>query len=137
MNIRNQMDELAIMIEKMNARQDSGNKVIIMAATMFLTSSLAYSLYQFNDVNTTLNACLPSLFRVLDFSLARQVVCGLARFDLLPVDFASEDPYLIRNITFGSRHPQTRPMRVCVPIGLGAGIDVNCDGPAAFSQQGF
>ena len=131
------MDEIAVIIEKMNARQHNGNKAIVMAATMFLTSSLAYSLYQFNDVNTTLNACLPSIFRVMDYSYARRILCGMARLDLLPVDFASEDPYLIRNVSFGSRHPKTRPMRVCVPIGLGSGIDVDCYGPAAFIKQGF
>ena len=135
--IRKQMDELSTIIEKMNARQHSGNKVIVMAATMFLTSSLAYSLYQFNDVNTTLNACLPSIFQVLNYPAARRILCGMARLDLLPVDYASEDPYLIRNVKFGSRHPKTRPMRVCVPIGLSSGIDVDCDGPASFIKQGF
>ena len=131
------MDELAIMIDKMNARDQSGNKVIVLAATMFLTTSLAYTLFQFSDVNTTFTASLPSLFSFLDYSTARAGLCTLAKWSWLPVDFGSEDPYMIRVMDSSKHHPHTRPMRVCIPIGLGAGIDVNGEGPASFIKLGF
>ena len=137
LRLRQQMDEISVLIEKMNAREQSGNKVIVMAAMMFLTGSFAYSLYQFSDVNTSFTSSLPSLFGFLDYSKARAVLCALAKYDMLPVDYGSEDPYLIRTIYGGSRHPKTRPIRVCIPVGLSAGLDVDCEGPSAFGKLGF
>ena len=137
LRIRQQMDEVSILIEKLNARQASSNKVIVLAATMFLTTSVAYTISQFADVNTTLSACMPSPYKLFEYGTARRLLLRLARLDLLPVDFASEDPYLIRDVDYSRRHPRTRPMRLCVPIGLSAGIDLNSDGPAGLLKLGF
>ena len=131
------MDEIALLMEKMHAREQPGNRVIVFAATMFLTSSLAYSLYQFSDVNSAFSASLPSPFTVFEYSTARTILCKLARFDLLPVDFGSEDPYMIRIIYGGKKHPKTRPLRVCIPVGLAAGIDLDSEGPASLTKVGF
>lgn len=133
--IREQMDEISLMIEKLNARQKSGNKVIVFAASMFLTTSIAYTLFQFSDVNTILSATTPSPFRLFPYSFARRLICQLSHYDMLPIDFASEDAYMIRETHFPST--RSRNLRFCVPIGLAAGIDVNCDGPAGLLKLGF
>jgi dihydroorotate dehydrogenase len=135
LKIRQQMDEIAVLIERMNEREQAGNRVIVLSATAFLVTSCAYVLYQLNDVNTSFTASLPSLFTLMNFSTARKILCRLAAWDLLPVDFGSEDPYMIRTIT--RPESKTRPLRICVPIGLGAGIEVNCLGPAGFLKFGF
>lgn len=137
LRIQTQMNEIAVMIEKMNAREQAGNKVIIMAASLFLSSSLAYSLYQFTDVNTIFSSSLPSPFTVLRFSTARRLLSRMAQLDLLPVDFGSEDPYMIRETSFSKNHPKSRPLKVSIPVGLASGIDVECLGPGAFLKLGF
>jgi len=71
----------------------------------------------------------------VNYDSARKGLASLAQHELLPIDYASEDPYLIREI--GGSHPKSRPMRVCVPIGLCAGIDTDCQGPGSFIKQGF
>ena len=136
-NIRKQMDEISTLIQKMNAREQSGNKLVVFAATAFLTCSVAYTLFQFTDVNTSFTASLPSLFSILDYATARRILCFLARCDSLPVDFGSDDPYMIRMVGESPRYPFTRPLRVCIPIGLGAGIDVDATAPASFLKLGF
>jgi len=137
LRIEQQMNEIAVMIEKMNEREQSGNRVIILSASAFLVTCVAYSLFQLSDINTVFTSALPSLFTVFEYSTARKLLSTLARFDLLPVDFASEDPYMIRTSDIAKKHPRTRPMRLCIPVGLGAGIDVDCDGPWAFLKFGF
>jgi dihydroorotate dehydrogenase len=137
LQIKQQMDEIALMIDKMNAREQSGNRLIVLAATMFLTSSLAYTLYQLSDVNSAFTASIPSIFHYFDFSTARKILATLARFNLLPVDYGSEDPYMIRTVFGGLDHPKTRPLRICVPVGLGAGIETEGTGPGGFMKLGF
>ena len=137
LNIRNQMNEIAELIEKMKAREHSGNKFIVLAATAFLTCSAGYTMFQFADVNTSFTSSLPSLFSFLEYSTARKLLCYMAQWDMLPVDFGSDDPYMVRIFGRSSRHPLTRPLRVCVPLGLGAGMDVDASGPAAFLKLGF
>lgn len=56
------------------------------------------------------------------------MITRLAKNDYLPVDYNTEDPYMIQDIcgiTFNN------------PITLSPGIDVNCDGPHAFIKLGF
>ena len=137
LNIRRQMDEIALLIDKMNGREQVGNKLIVFAATAFLACSLGYTLFQFSDVNTSFTASLPSLFSILEYSTARRLLCLLAASDLLPVDYGSDDPYMIRMVGRTKNHPFTRALRVCVPIGLGAGMDVDSSGPASFLKLGF
>lgn len=137
LRIRTQMDELAEFMERVNARQQTSNQAIVWAATMFLTSSILYSMYQLGDVNTTFTSSIPSLFQIFEYSTARRLMAYLAAGDMLPVDYASEDPYMVREIEFRKHHPKTRPMRVCIPIGLGAGIDLDGIGPAGFIKIGF
>ena len=128
------MDELAVFIERLNAREQSSNKVIVFAASMFLTTSIAYTLFQFSDVNTIFSAGMPSPWLLFDYCTARGVIMFLSKYGMLPVDFASEDPYLIRDTQFGNK---TRNMRVCVPIGLSNGVDINCTGPQGLLKLGF
>jgi dihydroorotate dehydrogenase len=135
--IRQQMEEISVLIERMNKREEAGNRVIIMAASAFLMTSLGYILFQFSDVNTAFTSSLPSIFTFFKYSTARKFLCRLASWDLLPVDFGSEDPYLIRVIDVRDRHPKTRALRICIPVGLGAGIDVDSKGPASFLKFGF
>jgi dihydroorotate dehydrogenase len=137
LRIRQQMDEIALLIEKMNQREESGNRVIVLAATAFLVTSLGYTLYQLNDVNTAFTSFLPSLFTLIEFPRARKLLCWLSKIGCLPVDFGSEDPYLIRMMEPSKKHPKSRPIRVCVPVGLGAGIDIDCEGPEGFLKFGF
>ena len=137
LKIRKQMDEIGLLIEQMNKREEKGNRVIIMAASAFLMTSLGYILFQFSDVNTAFTSSLPSVFTMFNYSTARKLICSLASWDLLPIDFGSEDPYLIRIMDVRDKHPKTRPLRICIPIGLGAGIDIDCMGPASFLKFGF
>jgi dihydroorotate dehydrogenase len=137
LKIRAQMEEIALLIEKQNAREQSGNRLIVFAASSFIVTTMAYMLFQLSDVNTVFTSSLPSLFTLFEFSTARRILCSLARLDILPVDFGSEDPYLIRTMDCSKLHPKSRPVRVCVPIGLDSGIDVDSDGPASFLKLGF
>ena len=137
LRIRQQMDEISLLIEKMDSREQAANRVIVLAASAFLVTSVAYTVFQLSDVNTAFSASLPSLFTLMEYSTARKVLCRLSGLGLLPVDFGSEDPYLIRVMNLSEKHPKTRSMRLCVPVGLGAGIDIDCEGPEGFLKIGF
>ncbi|KAF4657569.1 hypothetical protein FOZ61_006174 [Perkinsus olseni] len=91
------------------------------AAVLYIASSL-------EDVTSVLQYCIPPMLASLPMNSVQNIITRLARYDYLPVDYNSEDPYMIQSIqgiTFNN------------PIALSPGIDVNCDGPHSLIKLGF
>ena len=87
---------------------------------------------QVGDAANGIHNYIPHLFHKLSFDTARDIICYLASKNLLPVDYGSEDPYVSQMLSIGSRK-----VRLLYPVGLAAGLDLNCSGPDAFFRMGF
>ena len=109
--------------EKLGIRAQIG--FVSSVALIIYLSFLGYT--QLGDACSPIHGWTLRLLRLLEPGDAKSVISMLAERDSLPVDYASEDPYMVRSIQMGN---QSKPLLYPVGICSDCGID-------AFLKMGF
>jgi hypothetical protein len=122
-----------LVLQKYTEKIKHRSLIFIYATVFTLCYGFFQALIQFADAMSPVNANLiPWLLSKMSPSQLLKFWSTLSSWDYLPIDFWSEDPYLVQDIRLNGA-----PRSLLYPLGLGAGCDISGSGVGSFIKMGF